>query len=146
MRSTDLICANPCYALTPEIFKIMKNYIGKNGFSLNIVLKSQAKGGHYAASTSFRIDEFIQLGPMDSFKAKISVFDDVKGQWITKKSESSFFPVDWSPDRIHKEILSAYHNRAYTERRYWIGNSSSSLQIEGYRKNGIITSAYPYIK
>jgi len=44
---------------------------------------------------------------------------------------------------IEAEILSAYRNNAALDGVRWEGISQSGLEIVGYIREGIITSAYP---
>ena len=68
--------------------------------------------------------------------------------WKTKKYESTFFPDNWSKEKIKKEIGEAYGNmdKIKTDDNLWTWYTSEWIKIWFRIDDWIISSAYPLIK
>ncbi len=69
---------------------------------------------------------------------------DPTGEWTPKRSVSTFFPDNWTPQRVNASIEEAFARRVdLPGGKRWRG-SSNGLTIEGsYHRNGDWDSAWP---
>jgi hypothetical protein len=77
------------------------------------------------------------------YEAKVRITDPNTGVVTTKKS--TFFPDEWSHDRVKFEVEGAYGSRVYgdpAKPNKWTGISPSGVRIEGY-DGPTRTTAYP---
>ena len=71
---------------------------------------------------------------------------NVMVEGVKKGARSSFFPKDWTPERIEKEVQDAYEKRSQIPKGPGLfrGTSSSGMNIElQLGKTGQILTAYP---
>jgi PKD repeat protein len=131
-----------------NIAHIFEGEINKSG---------RAVGFHYYGDGTFargkaRIDQITT--PPDArgfYEAKVSVYDATRGLWIPKKIISSMWPDSWTPQEVVDDILSAFQNATFTERRpnEWTGTSARGTRVRGYLLAGtkdIINTAYPLLR
>jgi hypothetical protein len=108
--------------------------------------RGEAKGWHYEptgdASKGTKVIEGTRSAPdaHGVYEANVMV------EGVKKGARSSFFPKDWTPERIEKEVIEAYGNRApvpdFPGR--FRGTSSSGIKIEiVLEKNKRIQTAFP---
>jgi SPP1 gp7 family putative phage head morphogenesis protein len=73
------------------------------------------------------------------YKAKIEI------DGIEKRDQSSFFPKEWTPQKVIDSINEAYNNKVAinTANTKFRGVSKSGIKIEMYIINGKITTAFP---
>lgn len=107
-----------------------------------------AVGWHYEASgdpSKVRIDGKPKNPDTNGvYRAKISIFDEETGQWIQKASETTFFPRNWTPEKVMSEIEYALKN-AYSKSApaphpsllgadsyIWEGRSREGVLIKGF--------------
>lgn len=109
-----------------------------------------AEGWHYAPGadpSKVKILKIKRKVNADGvYVAEIAVFDDVTGQWIKKKSSSTFFPDEWDEPRLWAEIQGAFANstRDPDKAMKWVGVSPSGVTITGYVDDaGNIVTAFP---
>ncbi|GHU39256.1 hypothetical protein FACS1894192_12440 [Bacilli bacterium] len=77
----------------------------------------------------------------DVYKANVTI------NGTTKNSYSTFFPKEWSNQKIIDEINYAYGNMELSKRPgVYKGTASNGMEIEIQIKNGKIDSAYPFDK
>jgi hypothetical protein len=85
------------------------------------------------------------------YEAKVEVLNAETGEWIPKKASSTFFPKEWTPERLNAEVLSAFENKTWVEPkvagmpRSWKGMSESGVRMEGHFLNGKIDTVYPIL-
>ncbi|MBR7781592.1 EndoU domain-containing protein [Undibacterium luofuense] len=85
------------------------------------------------------------------YEAKVEVLNAETGEWIPKKASSTFFPKEWTPERLNAEVLSAFENKTWVEPkvagmpRSWIGMSESGVRMKGHFLNGKIDTVYPIL-
>jgi filamentous hemagglutinin len=60
------------------------------------------------------------------------------GQWIDKKTPSTFFPQSWSGARLNYELTTAFNDRKLVGMN-WIGKSQSGVEVEFVPPRGAIT-------
>lgn len=78
------------------------------------------------------------------YKATVEVKDPRTGEWVRKRTQSTFFPESWDRQRVRREVLEAYANKTDMPDGAWTGTSRSGMKIEGFvDETGRITSAYP---
>ena len=88
----------------------------------------------------------ISKGPPDShgvYEAKVEITNPATGQVKTKNS--TFFPDDWTHERVKAEVEGAFDKRVYPDSakpEKWTGTSPSGVRIDGY-DNPARTTAYP---
>ncbi len=63
-----------------------------------------------------------------------------------KKDASTFFPDNWSKEKIKREIAEAYGNMKFEEENLWKWTMSNWIEIWFRIDDWIISSAYPLIK
>jgi len=124
-----------------------------NIFHGEIDAKGEAGGFHHRGSIGADLNARIIHGselPPDKngvYRAQVEILDQSNGQWVKRKSPTTFFPDAWSREKVILEIKSAYLNSQITRGGRWQGTSSSGLQIEGRMgKAGEILTAYPVYK
>ncbi|MDU2591702.1 MAG: minor capsid protein [Paeniclostridium sordellii] len=86
------------------------------------------------------IGEKTQKDKNGIYKAKVKV------EGIVKKVESSFFPIDWTPQQVIDSINEAYNNRIKIDDLAFIGKTSYGFDIFMYmkpKKPEKIATAYP---
>ena len=117
-------------------------------FEGEISKRGKATGWHYEptgdASKGTKIIEGTRSAPdaHGVYEANVMV------EGVKKGHRSSFFPSDWTPERIEKEVMEAYGSRKQNanDPRIFIGTSPSGVQIEMHLdKSGRIETAYPRI-
>lgn len=73
-----------------------------------------------------------------TYQAPVQVWDDTTLSWVTKvkpngqPQPSTFFPLDWSAQRITYEVTEAFKNKTMTGASQWEGISPSGIRIRGY--------------
>ena len=119
--------------LTPQILDELVKYEGKNGFSLHKVLIANVSGVHYKYASGYQFIEGRVYGPQKAFKARIKIYDPIKKEYKVKSAvENSFYPYNWTPEKIKQAVLSAWDNQFFQEGNRWRGHSKSGLNIEGF--------------
>lgn len=80
------------------------------------------------------------------YTANVEIYDQSTGQWIRKRSISSFFPDNWPPEKIDMAIHEAYLNRVPDpagSAGSFLGTSNGvTIQIIVDSRGAIVT-AYP---
>jgi hypothetical protein len=77
------------------------------------------------------------------YEAKVEITNPETG--VVKTKNSTFFPDEWSHERVKVEVEAAYERRVYPDPnnpRKWAGVSPSGVRIEGY-DDPTRTTAYP---
>jgi hypothetical protein len=78
------------------------------------------------------------------YRARVEVLDPDRRVWVPKNAPSTFFPDDWTRERILAEIQGAFRARGRVRDGYWEGKSPSGLRIGGYLdRDGAINTAFP---
>jgi len=79
------------------------------------------------------------------YEATVEIFDKRTSAWIRKEARSSFYPDEWSKEKVLKEITSAFNSPAKVSKgSKWESVSDSGIKISGYTNDqGQITTAYP---
>ena len=89
----------------------------------------------------------IILGPFPLgkgfYEAKIRVWIVEINAWRVKKKPSTFFPDDWSQQRIQEELAIAFQNKKFQSGNAYNGKMSNGVKVRFHIENGIIKSAYP---
>ena len=82
------------------------------------------------------------------YEATVEIFDKKRSAWIRKEAKSSFYPDNWSKEKVLKEITSAFNNPdKISKGAKWESVSDSGIKISGYtNEQGQITTAYPIYK
>ena len=64
---------------------------------------------------------------------------------VAKKARSSFFPKDWTPERVEREVMEAYENRQpLPVPNKFVGTTANGMKIEmQINARGEILTAYP---
>lgn len=108
-------------------------------------------GGHYLRSGNVRVTEI--TGAADSNGVStgyVSIRDPATGRWISKPTETSFYPEYWSKRQTILEIEGAFQNSIPNPAnlKQWIGRSPSGIPIQGYygRPAGTGATAWPVYK
>jgi hypothetical protein len=75
---------------------------------------------------------------------RVEIRNPANGQWVSKLSSSTFFPDQWSQEKVLNEIQGAFAS-ANKSKEPWQGTSPSGLKIEGYynKSTNTINTAYP---
>lgn len=60
------------------------------------------------------------------------------GEWIDKKTPSTFFPQSWSEARLNYELAAAFNDRKLVNGK-WIGRSESGIDVEFVPPLGSVT-------
>jgi len=66
--------------------------------------------------------------------------------WLKKRSRSTFFPQNWSEQRIKEEIAFAYGNKQPVGNKQFefVGKTTDGIDVTIFiDKSGNITSAFP---
>jgi len=78
------------------------------------------------------------------YTGRVEVIDPATNTWISKGPLSSFYPDNWTKERVILEIRGAYGTRSITRGNYWEGTSPSGVRIGGYlNPAGGINTAFP---
>jgi Bacterial EndoU nuclease len=82
------------------------------------------------------------------YEATVEIFDKKRSEWIRKEGRSSFYPDNWSKEKVLKEITSAFNDPSKISKgAKWESVSDSGIKISGYtNEQGQITTAYPIYK
>ncbi|GEN68239.1 EndoU domain-containing protein [Chryseobacterium rhizosphaerae] len=80
------------------------------------------------------------------YEAKIRVWNAHLGNWKMKKELSTFFPDNWSRQRIHEELAIAFNNKKFGGGNAYDGKMSNGIKVRFHIDNGVIRSAYPNFK
>ena len=67
-------------------------------------------------------------------------------EWRVKKKLSTFFPDDWTQQRVHEELAIAFENKKFQGGNAYDGTMSNGVKIRFHIENGVIKSAYPNFK
>ncbi len=119
-------------------------------FRGEISRRSRATGFHHRPSggDNARVVSGTESAPdrHGVYEAVVEIRNPDTGEWVRKDRTSTFFPDDWSADRILDEIAGAFEKRQQLERDVWEGISPSGVTIRGYLKpDGSIPSAFPVL-
>ena len=119
---------------------IFEGEINSSGRAVGCHHTNAINSGH----SRLRPGEPITPGPDGLYRAKVDV-KDANGNWIQKNAESTFFPDNWSKDRILEEISDAFRNpNKITIGNKWEAISPSGIKIGGYLDpHGNIATAFP---
>jgi hypothetical protein len=80
------------------------------------------------------------------YAAKVEIFNPSENRWVPKSRRSTFFPDNWSRQKVLDEIRVAYSSAKLSSdgSRYWEGTCSAGFRIGGYlNEDGTIRTAYP---
>ncbi|EOL9005725.1 EndoU domain-containing protein [Cronobacter turicensis] len=105
-------------------------------------------GGHYLRDPNIKIDKVTGAPDANGVSTGyISVRDPATGQWVNKKTETTFFPEQWSKRQTAQEIENAFKNSSPDtfDQNKWQGVSSSGVKIQGYygKHDGKGAAAWP---
>ncbi|MBK0035810.1 hemagglutinin repeat-containing protein [Erwinia sp. S43] len=104
-------------------------------------------GGHYIRDPNIKIDKVTGTADANGVSTGyISVRDPSTGQWVPKKTMTTFFPEEWSKRQTAQEIESAFKNsEKIPNTEMWSGKSLSGLEIQGYygKPDGTGATAWP---
>lgn len=112
--------------------------------------RGKAVGGHYAKSKNLKVVRYI--GDVDKngvFRAKIAIWDKNNNKWVNKQATTSFFPKEWSSQKIKQQVKFSLNNaNEFNQSNLkWQGKSESGIDIHGwYKQNGDVATAYPIYK
>jgi EndoU nuclease-like protein len=108
----------------------------------------EAVGYHHRISgmdpPGARVERIVQ--PPDAngvYRARVALRDPVSGDWIDKKTPSTFFPDTMSDAEVVEAILAAFQAGRRRGDGQFIGASGREFAIEGWYQNGRINAAYP---
>jgi filamentous hemagglutinin len=77
-----------------------------------------------------------------TYEAPVQIWDGTKLEWVSKKSNSTFFPLSWSEARITYEVSEAFKTRSMLSNQKWRATTPSGIVIEGFT-NAKRTTFYP---
>jgi hypothetical protein len=77
-----------------------------------------------------------------TYQAPVQIWDGAKMEWVSKKSNSTFFPPSWSEARITYEVTEAFKNKVMDTGQKWTAITPSGITIEGFI-NTKRTTFYP---
>ena len=80
------------------------------------------------------------------YEGRVAVLNPATGQYVVKVPLSTFFPDNFTPDRVNIAIQNAFRNSGITKDGYFIGDSSFGFKVQGYYRKNSIVSAYPEYK
>ncbi|MGI9421098.1 MAG: EndoU domain-containing protein [Geminicoccaceae bacterium] len=140
---SDLAPPNPTDEITPaiQIDHILDGEIN---------IKGKAVGYHHRPGGNDALDARLteQLTDPDAngvYEGRVEVYDPDKGEWIPKKSKSTFFPDHLSAKQVEDAIDNAWRNRTSfdpTTGRFE-GPSGHDFDITGYARDAEIKTARP---
>lgn len=132
-------------ATPPYIFNHYK-WLGKGVHHKN-ALQAEGLGGkgRIVAGTK------TPVGPsnLGYYRAKVELHNPEfpnNGGWKVKESQkgmSTFFPDNWSKERLQQELAYAFKNKIHTGGNAWVGKMSDGVKVKLHINNGILESAYP---
>lgn len=110
------------------------------------ISRQKVTGLHFFDPDKIQIIEKIKINETGVYSARVKKFNENTGEWIEKDSITTFFPDNWSVNRLFHECLFAYNNR-----RHILGKMYESKTISGVpvkfviNEQGKIMSVYPEI-
>ncbi|URZ04281.1 EndoU domain-containing protein [Clostridium felsineum] len=128
----------------------LKNVGNFRGGALNHILEGQINGSGMA--TGYHYENFPNAKGeiIEETKSKPNEFGIYKGKvkigTVIKRAKSSFFPEDWSAQRVVDSINEAYSNREFVKgtNNTFVGETKNGMQIKMFiNKNKKIISAFP---
>ncbi|HRI51677.1 MAG TPA: EndoU domain-containing protein [Pseudomonadota bacterium] len=110
--------------------------------------QGRSLGWHYEPSGDRAKGTYVQEGTRSAPNEHGVYEANVVIEGIQKRERSSFFPKDWTPERVEKAILEAYENGKPYAGKPWIieGKTTEGMKIEIRTKGGKIQTAYPVYK
>ena len=78
------------------------------------------------------------------YRGTVEIFDASSGVWVQKGPGSTFFPDNWSRQKVMSEIREAFNSSTIEPNGKWSGVSPCGVTIEGWLdRSGNINTAYP---
>ena len=108
--------------------------------------RSGRRGWHYEPTGDASKGTKVIEGTRSAPDAQGITEANVESNGVVKKARSSFFPKEWTPERVEREVMEAYRARQQSPQdpRIFLGTSSSGVKIEmRLDKTGRIQTAYP---
>jgi filamentous hemagglutinin len=120
--------------------KTDRTILADNNFDMAHVLtgeindRGRATGHHaeIAANGEARIapGATVTQNANGTYQAPVQIWDGAKMEWVSKKSNSTFFPPSWSEARITYEVTEAF--KKGTPSTNFLENAPSGIQIQFY--------------
>jgi len=104
----------------------------------------KVKGIHFYNPKIIRI---LQVLEMDSktkvYSARISRLNQQTGKWIDKEEITTFFPDEWTIDKLFQEYNYAFRNKVKIKGREYHSRTSEGILVKIVMDNGKIITFYP---
>ena len=110
--------------------------------------KNGLTGVHYYNEKDTKIIEILESNELGVWSAIIEKLDEKSNQWIKKNNPTTFFPRDWTPEKVVAEILCADKNRVLIEdgkNNKYLSYTQSGIKVHIYTQNGITKTIYPVL-
>ena len=121
-----------------NIYKILQH--STNG----IVNRRGVLGIHFFDPKKIRIIELINPeNEFGIFEAKIEVYNINSGKWIKKSQASTFFPKEWSLQRLINECYPAFMNKMKLTETKFVGKTYSGISVVFIYSGKVLKSIYP---
>ena len=123
---------------TNEKEKLVRTLNLKHLF-LGEIDQGSLKGFHHAKSYPDRIIKITR--PPDKFGIYEAIYE-----WKGLSKKSTFFPDQWSRDKVLKKVNEACNNIIVRQQNGFIGKTTEGIEIQfWFNKDSTIASIYPYM-
>lgn len=113
------------------------------------ISKGKAKGIHFYNPDKVRIIEKLNIDSQTGvYSAKIDLYDDISGCWISKDGITTFFPDYWTINKLFHECSYAFENMKKKEGsiKVYYGRTISGILVKFIIDDkGKITTFYPVL-
>lgn len=121
------------------IYKIMQH-------SLNGKMKSNDVTGIHLLTDKVKIIEILKENQdVGTKECIIEVLNERTGKWIKKSESTSFFPFDWSLQKLIIECYLAYTNKVQINDYTFQGKTSQGIMLEFIIRNDQLKTVYPIV-
>ena len=112
------------------------------------VLNGNVTGVHFYDSDKVRLLNILNINEKTKvFEAEFEFYQHKTKKWIRKKGTSTFFPKEWSIDRLLQELIFAEKNaiRNSEETNTLSSQTDSGIRVKIIKKKGNVKTIFPLI-
>ncbi|MBV5312082.1 MAG: EndoU domain-containing protein [Prolixibacteraceae bacterium] len=111
------------------------------------ISKQKVTGLHFFDPAKVQIIERININyDTGVYSARVKKLDENTGLWIEKDGITTFFPDNWSVNRLFHECLFAYNNRKHTSGKIYKSKTKSGVTVKfAINEQGKILTVYPIL-